>query len=234
MLESYLARIAWPRAARVVEVGCGTGAITRALAVRQGVDRVVGVEPSPGLVQRAERLAADLANVSFLEADGRDIPLPHGSFDVAVVHTVLSHVPGPDRVLREVYRLLRPGGWAAIFDGDYATLTVARSADDPLQACADAFAEHFIHDPWVMRRLPKVAADLGFVDAVIDSHGYLQLGDAPYLLSIVTRGAAALVADGVVGTELADALVAEAERRTRNGSFFGFIAYTSLVATRPE
>jgi ubiquinone/menaquinone biosynthesis C-methylase UbiE len=234
ILDTYLRRIAWPRGARVVEVGCGTGAIARALAARPEVADVVGVEPSPGLVKRAHELAADLANISFVEADGRDVPLTDGSFDVAVVHTVLSHVPDPHRLVSEVHRLLRPGGWAAFFDGDYATMTVARAADDPLQACAAAFAEHFIHDPWVMRRLSRLSEDLGFVDPVVDSHGYLQVGDAPYLLSIVTRGAAALRGDGVVDTELAEALVAEADRRVRNGTFFGFIAYLSLVARRSD
>jgi arsenite methyltransferase len=229
ILATYLARIEWRTDARVVEIGCGTGAITRALARRPGVREVVGIEPAPGLVTRGRELAANLANVSFLEADGRDVPLPDASFDVAVVHTVLSHVPGPERVVAEVQRLLRPGGWAAIFDGDYATMTVARASDDPLQACASAFAEAYINDTWVMRRLPRLAAELGFIDLVTDSHGYLKVEDSPYLLSIVTRGAEALRAAGVIGDGLATELSAEAQRRITAGEFFGFIAYTSLI-----
>jgi arsenite methyltransferase len=233
ILGTYLARIVWPDDARVVEIGCGTGAITRALAIRREVAEVVGVEPSPGLVRRAGELARHLPNVTFLEADGRDVPLPDDSFDVAVIHTVLSHVPGPDRVLAEVLRLLRPGGWAAVFDGDYATMTVACAADDPVQTCASAFAEAYINDLWVMRRLPRIVADLGYVDTVTDSHGYLKVEDSPYLLSIVTRGAEALRATGVIGEQLASALGQEASRRVAAGEFFGFIAYTSLVTRKP-
>jgi ubiquinone/menaquinone biosynthesis C-methylase UbiE len=233
ILATYTARIDWPQDARVLEIGCGTGAITRALAARPTVSEVVGVEPSPGLVKRARGLAATLPAISFMEADGRDVPLPEESFDVVVVHTVLSHVPGPDRVVAEAFRLLRPGGWAAFFDGDYATMTVARAADDPLQACASAFAEHYINDVWVMRRLPRLAADIGFVDPMIDSHGYLGVEDAPYLRSIVARGADALHASGVIEKGVVAALNEETDRRVAAGEFFGFIGYISLIAKRP-
>ena len=234
ILTNYLARIAWPSAARVLEIGCGTGAITRALAARPQVAEVIGVEPSPGLVRRAREHAASLPAVSFLEADGRDVPLPDESFDVVVVHTVLSHVPGPERVVAEAHRLLRSGGWVAFFDGDYATMTVARAADDPLQACVTAFAEHYINDIWVMRRLPRLAADVGLVDPVIDSHGYLAVADAPYLLSIVDRGADVLHLSGIVGQGHVDALREETRRRVAANEFFGFIAYISLVARKPD
>ncbi len=234
MLAAYLSRVAWPATARVVEIGCGTGAITRVLATLPEVAEVVGVEPAPGLAKRAEALAAHLPNVSFVEGDGRDVPLPDESFDVAVIHTVLSHVPGPERVVAEALRLLRPGGWVAVFDGDYATKTGAGHAHDPLQACVSAFAERYINDGWVMRRLPKVAGDLGFVDAVTDSHGYLKVEDSPYLLSIITRGAAALSDAGVIRPQLASALSEEARQRIASGEFFGFIAYTSLVARKPH
>jgi hypothetical protein len=112
-------------------------------------------------------------------------------------------------------------------------MTVARAADDPVQTCASAFAEAYINDTWVMRRVPQLAADLGFVDPVIDSHGYLQVRDAPYLMSIITRGAEALRASGVIGEELAAALAEEARRRVAAGEFVGFIAYTSVVARKP-
>ena len=62
ILATYLARIDWPPVARVLEIGCGTGAITRALAARPTVSEVVGVEPSPGLVKRARRACCGAAH----------------------------------------------------------------------------------------------------------------------------------------------------------------------------
>jgi ubiquinone/menaquinone biosynthesis C-methylase UbiE len=138
MLQVYLSDVEFPRGARVLEVGCGTGAVTRALARWPGVTEVVGIDPSPIFLAKARELGRGLTNVSFEEADGRSLPFEDRTFDIVVYHTALCHVPGPERALAEGFRVLRPGGWLAIFDGDYATTTVAAGDSDPLQACADA------------------------------------------------------------------------------------------------
>ncbi len=138
MRDAYLADVPFPPDARVLEVGCGTGAVSRVLAARPGVAAVVGVDPSPGLLARARTLAADLGNLSFQVADGRALPFGDAEFDAVVFHTTLCHVPEPERALAEAHRVLRPGGWLAVFDGDYSTITLALGEADPLQACADA------------------------------------------------------------------------------------------------
>ena len=95
--------------------------------------------------------------LSFQEADGKALPFPASTFDVVVLHTVLTHVPGPDALLAEVCRVLRPQGSVGIGDGDFSTATVAIGEDDPLQTCVDAFVENFVHDPWLVRRLSALA-----------------------------------------------------------------------------
>jgi SAM-dependent methyltransferase len=233
MLDAYLADAALPDGSRVIEIGCGTGAICRALAARAETGEVVGVDPSPHLLDRARELAGGTSGLSFAEGDGRALPFAAAAFDAVVIHTVLSHVPGPERVLAEARRVLRPGSRLAVFDGDYATITLATGEHDPLQACADAFAPAFIHDPWLVRRLPALVREAGFEDAELRSHGYVQVDDPAYLLSIADRGADALVATGRIGRALAAALKAEARRRVDDHAFFGHIAYASLVARAP-
>ena len=110
ILDAYLAEVEFPPSARVLEVGCGTGAVTRLLAGRPGVAEAVGVDPSPVFVAKAGELAAGLGNASFEEGDGRALRFGDGGFDVVVCHTVLCHVPEPERVLTEALRVLRPGG----------------------------------------------------------------------------------------------------------------------------
>lgn len=230
MVESYLADLDLPRGARVLEVGCGTGAISRMVASVAG--EVVGTDPSPGLVARAEKLAAGIGNLRFEPADGRRLPFPDASFDAAVLHRVLSHVPGPELALAEVHRVLRPGGRLAVFDGDYATITLAAGEPDPIQLCVQAFTADFVHDPWVVRCLPALVRAAGFVPGTPRSHGYVQVEHPDYTLSIADRGADALAASGRIGRPLADALKAEARRRVEQGTFFGHIAYLSLTALK--
>jgi len=129
--------------------------------------------------------------------------------------------------------VLRPGGRLVVFDGDYATITLATGDHDPLQVCVAAMLAAFVNDPWVVRRLPAMVAAAGFVEARMQSHGFVQTHDAEYMVSIADRGADALAASGRIGVELAGALKAEARRRIEVGSFFGHVAYASLLARKP-
>jgi SAM-dependent methyltransferase len=70
MRRVFLADIPFPAQARVLEIGCGTGVLTRMLARRVKVAAVVAVDQGASLLGTARQLAADLANVSFHEADG--------------------------------------------------------------------------------------------------------------------------------------------------------------------
>ena len=232
-LQAYLAELDLPAGARVLEIGCGTGAIARGLAALPVVGEVVGSDPSPLLLAKARELAAGIGNLSFREDDGRELSLPDVSFDAVVLHTVLSHVPQPERVLGEAFRVLRPGGRLAVFDGDYATITFASGGFDPLECCADAFRSAYINDVWLVRRLPPLVTGAGFTDTDLRGHSYIQTADVDYMLSVATRGADAIAGAGRIGPELAEALKAEARRRVAAGSFFGHIAYASLIARKP-
>ncbi|MEY2930693.1 MAG: hypothetical protein RL033_1442 [Pseudomonadota bacterium] len=100
---------------------------------------MLGCDPSESFLARARELAAHLPSLSFRSRDGRQLDLPAASQDVVVLHTTLCHVPEPERVLAEAARVLRRGGWLAVFDGDYATATVAVTASDPLQSWVEGF-----------------------------------------------------------------------------------------------
>jgi len=234
MLQTYLTDAGLPQGARVLEVGCGTGAVTRVLATWPGVSSTIGVDPSPVFLARARELASGLTTISFEEADGRSLPFASSTFDAVVFHTTLCHVPEPEVTLHEAVRVLRLGGCLVIFEGDYATATVATKAGDPLNTCAEAFREHFVHDPWLVRRLPALVREAGLDLERVRSHGYVEAPDPGFMLSSwIDLGADALVAAGRIGADVASALKAEARRRVASGEYFGYIAYMSLVARKP-
>ncbi|MFC4335281.1 methyltransferase domain-containing protein [Salininema proteolyticum] len=109
----------------LLDVGCGPGTITADLArlVRWG--RVVAVDREPAIVGRAaEHLAANgVHNAELRTADVLDLPFPDNAFDVAHAHQVLQHVSRPVDALRELRRVVRPGGLIAVRDADYGAMT---------------------------------------------------------------------------------------------------------------
>jgi len=173
-----------------------------------------------------------MPNVTFREADGRSLPFEDEAFDAIVFDSTLTHVPGPERALAEAFRVLRPLGWLAAFDGDYTTTTVALGDHDPLQACVDAMVANSLHNPWLGRRLPSLVRSSGFDIERFSSQGFVETTEAEYMLTIVERGADILRASGQIGEDTSAALKAEARRRVEVGVFFGYIAYVSLIARK--
>jgi SAM-dependent methyltransferase len=204
--------------------------VSRHLSGLPGVAEVVGVDPSEVFVDRARELGAGRDNLRFEVGDARSLSFDEGSFDAVVFHTVLSHVPEPERAIAEARRVTTAGGSLAAFDGDYATTTVAISATDPLQACADAAMMALVHDRHLVRRLPVLVTAAGWEVLAVRSHGYLETDRPSYMLTLVDRGADALVAAGELGERAAAGLKEEARRRVDDGRFFGHIAYASVIA----
>lgn len=103
--------------ARWLEVACGTGLISRALAPKVG--SVLGVDLTPAMLEQARDGAAEegLAGVEFSLGDATDLAeLPADSFDGSVTRLSLHHIPVPERVVAEMARVVRPGGWVVVSD----------------------------------------------------------------------------------------------------------------------
>lgn len=220
-------------AGKVLEIGCGNGASTRLLMNNLKPDQLVGIDPSSGLVERARDAFKDDGDVTFALGDAIDTGQPDNSFDVVVAHTVFSHLPDPVSALSEVYRVLKPGGIIAVFDGDYATNTVALFDGDPLQAAMQATQRNLIHDPYIMRSLPQLAKDTGFIDGDTEAYGYIQTRKPDYLLSLLSRGVDAANSAGEIGGSLTAGFKSEAARRVEKNCFYGAILFVCFKAAKP-
>lgn len=119
----------------LLDVGCGPGTLTADLAARVAPGRVVGVDASADVVERARSHARERGgedggpvNLHLVAGDFRDLDLAAdgvdgGWFDVVHAHQVLQHLQDPVDALRAMAALVRPGGLVAVRDGDYASMT---------------------------------------------------------------------------------------------------------------
>ena len=95
-----------------LDVGCGTGNLSFALAQRRGVGAVCGIDISATYVERAVRHNSD-PRIAFKIADACALPFPDASFDHALSMLVLQFIPRPEVAAREMRRVTRPGGTIA-------------------------------------------------------------------------------------------------------------------------
>ncbi len=107
-----MARVDELAPARVVDLGCGTGALTARLSERWPAARVLGLDSSPQMIEQARRLAVP-GRLEFMLADLRDWT-PEQPVDVLVSHATLQWVPGHIELLPRFVRAVTSGGWLAI------------------------------------------------------------------------------------------------------------------------
>lgn len=96
---------------RVLDVACGTGLATLAAAEAVGpAGSVLGVDISDRMIDAAGARARGIAHASFARMDGESLALPDASFDAVLCALGLMYMPEPAQALREMRRVLRPGG----------------------------------------------------------------------------------------------------------------------------
>ena len=111
LIDMFVQLSALPSGARVVDLGCGSGAFTNLLQ-RRGY-RCSGVDLSPKMIAIAQ---TKFAGIDFIEGDIECLPFADASFDGVMLSGVLHHLPDRSRCAAEVFRILRPGGKFVAFD----------------------------------------------------------------------------------------------------------------------
>jgi len=121
--KQVVARLALDRPAAVLDVGCGTGPLTRQIYDALPADaprRVCGVDAAEAMIAVARKKAGARPGLEFAAALAEELPYPDGSFDRVLSTFFFHHLNYGLKVkaLAEIWRVLRPGGQAAILDVD--------------------------------------------------------------------------------------------------------------------
>jgi ubiquinone/menaquinone biosynthesis C-methylase UbiE len=234
--EAYLELVDPPRTAAILDLGCGTGVVTRAIAARDGfAGTVTGIDQSPKFIAAGERLAANDGlgdRVEFVVGDAHALDFPDASFDLVVAHTLVSHVRDPLTVLAEAARVSRPGGYVAVFDGDYASLSFVGEDPQLNQTMERAVQSIIMSSPRVMRELPRLLQKAGLRLTATQAHVYAEAGSSSFLLNLAETYGPLAASTGLVPAADVDAWLADQRRSAQEGTFFAACNYYAYVAQR--
>lgn len=134
---------------RTLDVGCGPGALTKELAERLGAERVFATDPSEPF---AEACRSRLPGVEVAVAAAEELPYPDDSLDAALSQLVVNFMQDPEAGVREMARVVRPGGAVASCVWDYAgEMTLLRTFWDAAREVEPeraAAADEGVVMPW--------------------------------------------------------------------------------------
>jgi SAM-dependent methyltransferase len=228
------------RGMRVADLGCGVGMVTALLAELVGPEGlVVGIDASAEQLAEARGLLnGGGANARFVEGSATDTGLPHGSFDLVYCRFLLIHLTEPERALREMRALLKPGGILVCEDGD-----LTASGSEPPSALG-AFADLWGRlgpsrgvDYTLGRRLFQMVLAAGFPEPEITfNQPVVARGETKRLLELsVAEAGPAFVDAGLITDEELGRTLAEMRRLNANGSILAVMPRMAQVwATKPS
>jgi len=167
---------------RLLDVGCGAGAVLGVIAAAHPGLRLAGIDREPRQIEAAARHLATLGCVADLRVgDAGRLPWPDGSFDHAYLMWFVEHVPVIEPILREIRRVLRPGGTITINETEYESYHVW-PGDDDWEYLEEAMFRHFqAHgQPHAGRRLGPLLVEAGFravSNRLVGAHYFTGSGD---------------------------------------------------------
>jgi ubiquinone/menaquinone biosynthesis C-methylase UbiE len=168
---------------RVLDVGCGVGHEAIRLARRVGSPgRMVGVDASAPMIAHARHRAREVPfPVEFEVGDAQHLAFSDATFDLCRTERVLRYLPRPETALREMARVIRPGGWvlAQDFDSDQ---TVVDAPDHSLTRRVAEVLDAAVPNPWIGRQLYGLFRRVGLVDVRVVARAVVLTGAAGFAL----------------------------------------------------
>ncbi|MFD4764039.1 methyltransferase domain-containing protein [Streptomyces sp. NPDC058439] len=147
----------------VVDLGCGPGTDLNALAEAvTATGTVIGVDHDQAAVDAARERTAGQGTVAVHLGDVQDLQLADHTADRARTDRVLQHVTDPALALREIHRVLRPGGRIVMGEPDWDTLMIDHPDSDLSHSYTQYVTDKVIRNARIGRQLPRLSAEAGF------------------------------------------------------------------------
>ncbi len=147
---------------RVADLGCGPGLLVLDMHAQVGDDGgIEGIDLSPDMIALAQRRCAGCANIGLRAGDVAALPYGDAAFDAATCTQVYEYVSDVARALRELHRVVRPGGRVVVMDTDWESCVWHSSDAQRMGRVIEAWNAHCPH-PHLPRVLGRLLREAGF------------------------------------------------------------------------
>ena len=232
-----LARLALQHGESVLDVGCGTGVFLPGLSAIVGPEgRVVGLDHSAAFLKDARQRLAGASRsdrVELVEGDAHHLPFGDATFDAAHCERVLMHLSDPALAIREMRRVLRPGGRVLIAEV-YAAGARMDHPDPEAEQLISAELVSGMRNTWMGIAVRGLLVQMGFSDVSGEVVGYFEEEldqDEAEEWTVIARG---LAARGVLDPARAEAAVEAMEERRAQGTHCGLAVIFVVSGRVPE
>lgn len=162
----------YPPGAKVLEAGCGIGAQTVILAKNNPEAEITSVDISSESLGKARENVRKkgIENVRFLQADIFSLPFEEESFDHIFVCFVLEHLPNPAEALKNLKKVLKPGGTVTVVEGDHGSCYFYPEGENALKAwrCLIRVQAYMKGNSLIGRQLYPLLQESGFKDIKVE------------------------------------------------------------------
>ena len=238
MREEYLNRLSIMPESSILDLGCGTGVVARALAARDPFpQRIVGIDYSEDLIAAATRFGVEEGvsdRVEFRVGDASSLDDADETFDIVILHTLVSHVPNPTAAISEAGRVVRSGGAVAIFDGDYASLSLATGEPKVDTEMVQAILSAVVANPYIMRQVPSILRRAGLSLESYIANVLAEAGDVAFFLNMAESYVPMAVRAELMPEDKADNWLDTYRQSVSSKAAFGSCNYYTYLARRLE
>jgi ubiquinone/menaquinone biosynthesis C-methylase UbiE len=221
---------------RVLEAGCGSGILCRQIApaVIPG-GRITGMDISPEFVSIAQdhaRQAGLGGGIHWCTGNAEALPFAQASFTSALAARLFLHVSEPIAVLKELRRVVRPGGKLVAMDWDFETVAVDHSNRELTRRILHWRCDHYGGNNWSGRQLPGQMAAAGFSGLQVIPVASVARCEKDSLTQSLFRAAQVTLDGGGITPGEQDAWVGELRSALAAGTFFASIVYFIVTGER--
>jgi ubiquinone/menaquinone biosynthesis C-methylase UbiE len=227
---------------QVVDLGSGTGTMTRQLAglvasadsMNGAMGWVTGVEPNLQLRALAESRAESVgvANFSFVDGLAGALPFEDSSVDLVWCERVLQHLDDPQTAINDIARVLRPGGCAVLLDADQGTRILTDLEPDIASAFSRASLAA-VANPYAARRIPAQVRRAGLaLDSDVGSSAFIFSSEILLRTQVLQRAAQDAIGSGRLARDVAEAAVSAVYEAVNRGDAFAAITVFGFVARK--